>query len=387
MRESYKNSGRVKPCQSAEGYAQIFSDRLLADGPCIFVRERLAQAECASASDARDNSLVPNPPPPGYRAWLGIAIAAITFHAAVSAAPQANDSPVNEPKAIIEALIGRDFKGMFRYTSGSDLIEYRPLFESYPPYGIEQLKVPAGKTTTREVTPTFGKCTQEMLVKDIKVTKVQYAQDPTPPVNQPKALPYEVYVTVEAEVLALRLFNSDKVPADRRCSWLGLEVKNTQTGKREAYLDNADDGDALLKMMKQFGTVQGEYVVIDPHRRQWSYGISLFLPRSGNGQYRHYDHEQRKYVDAVEPRWLIQDPFPPRAVYLGAAITRIVKSIENHQSLARGYCTNEIERATGKKPRQVDFQHPACAIRSIGQRDLDIARRFDADLEVLRKIK
>jgi hypothetical protein len=63
---------------------------------------------------------------------------------------------------------------------------------------------------------TFGRCTQEMLVKDIKVTKVEYAQDPTVPVNQPSAMSYEVYVTVEAEVLALRLFNPDKIPADTR---------------------------------------------------------------------------------------------------------------------------------------------------------------------------
>jgi hypothetical protein len=321
------------------------------------------------------------------RAWCGIAIAAITFHTTGSAAPQANDSPANDPKAIVEAFIGRDFRGMSRYTGGHELFEYKSIFESYPPYDLEQLKVPSGKTTTREATPTFGKCTQEMLVKDIKVTKVEYAQDPTTSVSQPSAMSYEVYVTVEAEVLALRLFNPDKIPADRRCSWLDLEVKNTQTGKREAYLDNADDSDALLKMMKQFGTTHGDYVVIDPHRRQWSYGISLLLPRSGKDQRRHYDHEQRKYLDATEPRWLIQEPFPPQAVYLGAAITDALDTIENYQELARRYCRIEIERVTGKRPPQVDFQHPACAIHSIGQADLDIARRFDKRLEILRKIK
>jgi hypothetical protein len=322
-----------------------------------------------------------------YRARHGIAVAAIAFHAAAGAAPQANDNPANEPKAIVKTLIGRDFRNMPRYTGGNELFEYKSIFESYSSYDIEQLKTPVGGTTTREATPTFGKCTQEMLVKDIKVTEVQYAQDPTTPVNQPKAMPYEVYVTVEAEVLALRLFNSDKIPADRRCSWLGLEVKNTKTGKREAYLDNADDSDALLKMMKQFGTMHGDYVVIDPHRRQWSYGISLLLPRSGKDQHRHYDHEQRKYVDATEPRWLIQDPFPPQAVYLGAAITDALDTIQNYQELARRYCRIEIERVTGKRPPQVDFQHPACATRSIGQTDLDIARRFDKRLEILRKIK
>jgi hypothetical protein len=237
------------------------------------------------------------------------------------------------------------------------------------------------------VPPTFGKCTQEMLVKDIKVTKVQYAQDPTTPVNQPKALPYEVYVTVEAEVLALRLFNPDKIPADRRCSWLGLEVKNAQTGKREAYLDNADDGDALLKMMKQFGTMQGDYVVIDPHRRQWSYGISLFLPRSGKGQHRHYDYEQRKYVDAVEPRWLIQDPFPPQAIYLGTLVAKAVRDLDHARGMALGYCQKAIELETGVRPKQPDFKHRACGAGSNVPTELDLARRFDTRLEILRKIK
>ncbi len=321
--------------------------------------------------------------------WVGYCatIVAIVFHPTLDAAPQVNDNPVNEPKAIIEALIGRDFRDMSRYTGGQELFEYKSIFESYPPYDIEQLKIPIGNTTTREATPKFGKCTQEMLVKDIKVIKTQYAQDPTTPVTHIKELSYEAYITVEAEVLALRLFNPDNIPADRRCSWLGLEIRNTQTGKREAYLDNADDSDALLKMMKQFGTVQGDYVVIDPHRRQWSYGISLFLPRSGKNQHRHYDYEQRKYVDAAEPRWLIQDPFPPKAVYFEAAVGRITRGVEHYEGLAQGYCRLAIERETGKKSQAIDMNHPACSAQSTSAEFLKIARRFEAQLETLRKIK
>lgn len=322
-----------------------------------------------------------------HRVWHGLAIVAIAFHVAASAAPPANDSPANDPKAIAEAFIGRDFKDMPRYTGGHELFEYKSIFESYPPYDIEQLKVPSGKTTTREATPTFGKCTQEMLVKDIKVTKVEYAQDPTTPVSQPSAMSYEVYVTVEAEVLALRLFNPDKIPADRRCSWLGLEVKNAQTGKREAYLDNADDSDALLTMMKQFGVMHGDYVVIDPHRRRWSYGITLFLPRSGKGQHRHYDHEQRKYVDATQPRWLIQDPFPPKAVYIGTVVENTAKDLDEARGAALRYCEKAIELEAKLRPRQPDFNHPACGAGSNVPTELDLARRFDARLEILRKIE
>lgn len=321
------------------------------------------------------------------RRWIAAATAAFTFHVAAGAAPQANDSPPNEPKAIVKALIGRDFRDMPRYTGGNELFEYKPIFESFPPYDIEQLKEPIGKTTTREATPTFGKCTQQMLVKDIKVTNVQYAQDPTTPVNQPRAMPYEVYVTVEAEVLALRLFDRGTIPADSRCSWLGLEVQNMQTGKREAYFDNADDSNALLKMMKQFGTVQGDYVVIDPHRRQWSYGITLFLPRTGKGRHRHYDVEKRKYVDAAEPRWLIQDPFPPSAVHVDAAIARIAKGIKHNQELARGYCSMAIEKETGQQLKEPDMQNSACGVRSGAPQFLDIARRLNADLDIVRNIK
>lgn len=322
-----------------------------------------------------------------HRARHCIAVAAIAFYAAVGAAPQTNDNPANDPKAIVEALVGRDFRDMSRYTGGHELFEYKSIFESYPPYDIEQLKVPSGKTTTREATPTFGKCTQEMLVRDIKVTKVQYAQDPTTPVNQPRAMSYEVYVAVEAEVLALRLFNPDKIPDDRRCSWLGLEVKNTKTGKREAYFDNADDSTALLKMMKQFGTIQGDYVVIDPNRRQWSYGISLFLPRIGKGQRRHYDHEQRKYVDATEPRWWIQEPFPPQAIYLGVSIIQTVKRLEHAQGMARGSCRIAIEQATKQRIKQPDMKHPSCGADSSTTDYLANARYFDAQLKILRQIK
>ncbi|MCZ8227630.1 MAG: hypothetical protein O9249_00750, partial [Burkholderiaceae bacterium] len=196
---------------------------------------------------------------------------------------------------------------------------------------------------------------------------------------------------VEAEVLALRLFNPDKIPADRVCSWLGLEVKNTKTGKREAYFDNADDSDALLKMMKQFGTIPGDYVLIDSHRRQWSYGLNLFLPRSGKGQRRHYDHTlplgSRKYVDATEPRWLIQDIYPPKAVSLATEIARTAKKFEHAQNMARGNCRMAIERATGNRIKDPDMKHAACGLGSATAVDLKDARYFDAQLKILRQIK
>jgi hypothetical protein len=102
-----------------------------------------------------------------------VGIAAATLHMAAGAVPKVNDSPANEPRAIVEALIGRDFRGMARYTGGQELFEYKPIFESYPPYDIEPVKAPNGLSDTREAVPVFGRCTQEMLVKDIKVTKVR----------------------------------------------------------------------------------------------------------------------------------------------------------------------------------------------------------------------
>lgn len=316
-------------------------------------------------------------------------VLAVVGSVSARAAPPLNNSPPNEPKAIVEAVIGRDFKGGGRYTGGQELFEYYPVFESYPAYEIEVLKEKdsSGKFLTREAQPTFGKCAQQMIVKEIKVSNVQYAQAPTSPVNQPINNSFEVYVTVEAEVVALRLNNLDAIPVDKRCSWLGLEVKNTQTGKLESYFDNVDDDKALLKMMKQFGTVQGKYVVIDAHRRHWSYGINLLLPRSGKGQKRHYDMANRKYVDAVQPRWLIQDPYPPEGVYLGAAIADILPRFEVALSLAQRSCMNVIQKSTGKITRSPDFELPVCKTDKSVQSYLETMRHEDDRLEVLRKIK
>ena len=316
--------------------------------------------------------------------WLLVWGAA--FHITVSAAPPPNDSPPNDPKAIVEALIGRDYKGGPRYTGGQESFEYKPIFESYPAYEVERLVSPSGQPFTRENPPTFGRCAQQMIVKDIKVTNVQYAQDPSSRISSPSINTSEAYVTVEADVVALRLYKLNEIPPQQRCSWLGLEVKNTQTGKREAYFDNLDDDQLLLKMMKQFGTLDDSYVVVDPHRRRWSYGITLILPKSGRGQKRHYDSATRKYIDSTEPRWLIQEPYSPPAFHLGAAIKRLSDQRKHAIEQAEGRCRNAIEQQTGKKMARPIWSHPACGVGSGAADSLGSASYFEAMLKVLQKM-
>ena len=306
-------------------------------------------------------------------AALGVVICA-NLAAAGANAPAMTDSPPNEPRAILDAILARDYLGYARYTWGNEVSEYRPIFESYPPYDLITITEPDGtKPRQAERAPTFGKCAQTMVIKNIRTTKVEAAPDMTSPPGQMRGLPWEAIVTVEAEVVALIISTADSIPADRRCSWLGLEVKNTKTGKTEHYFDHVDNGDALLAMMKQFGAVhevqyswpkrKDLYVMVEPHRRQWSWGVSMILPPRGRAGKRHYDQDLRNYVEATEPRWLLQDPFPPQGVHLPKFLAGERKAIKHERALATQGCKNEIARTTGggiEQIPQADFKHPAC---------------------------
>lgn len=303
---------------------------------------------------------------------------------------QAN--PPNEPGAIVKAMIARDLKNLGRYSGWQD-IEYTPLFESYPPHNIRQVKGVDGKVTEHEDIPTFGTCAQTMLVKSIKVKKVLSAPDPLSPVSQPKASPNEVLVILEAEVLALRLLSMDAIPENYRCSWLGLEVQNAKTGKRESYFDNVDDDKALLKMMKQFGEVKGDYVIVEPHRRHWEYAVSMRLPRTGKGARRHYDRNaelgNRKFVDAVEPRWLIQEPYPPAAWHIGTSTKHVKEIIERVKTSALSSCAFAISRATGVDVHKVteDLENPVCKASKSVQEELEKIRQSKLELQIVRDIE
>jgi hypothetical protein len=301
-------------------------------------------------------------------------------------------NPPNEPGAIVKAMIARDLKSLGRYTGWQD-IEYTPLFESYPPHNIRRVKGADGKVTEHEDIPTFGTCAQTMLVKSIKVKKVLGAPDPLSPVSQPKASPNEVLVILEAEVLALRLLSMDAIPESYRCSWLGLEVQNTKTGKRESYFDNVDDDKALLKMMKQFGEVKGDYVIVEPHRRHWEYAVAMRLPHTGKGLRRHYDRTAeigyRIFIDAVEPRWLIQEPYPPEAWHISTATKHVKEIIEGVKISALSSCAFAISRATGVDVRKVseDLENPACKASKSVQKQLEDIRQSKLELQIVRDIE
>ncbi len=295
--------------------------------------------------------------------------------------------PPNEPVAIVKSMLARDLKNLGRY--GSSEIDYMPLAESFPPYDIVKVKDKDGKVHEQENVPTFGRCAQTMLVKSIKVKNAERAPDPLSPVSAPKALQREALVVVQAEVLALRLEHLDAIPENERCSWLGLQVKNTKTGKTEAYFDNVDDDRALLKMMKQFGTVRGNYVIVDSHRRQWEYAVSLRLPFTGKGEKRHWSRDKGDFVDATEPRWLIQDPYPPEAWHIDTATAYARQRIQGGINYAEMDCRFALSKASGIDVQKVkvDLAAPACKESKSVQKDLASANSMRLELEVLNQVK
>lgn len=296
-------------------------------------------------------------------------------------------NPPNEPVAIVKAMLARDLKNLGRY--GSSEIDYKPLAESFPPYNIVKVKEKDGKVRDQEDVPTFGRCAQTMLVKSIKVKNVEQAPDPLNPASAPKGLKREVLVVVQAEVLALRLEHLDAIPENERCSWLGLQVKNTETGKTEAYFDNVDDDRALLKMMKQFGTAKGNYVIVDPHRRQWEYAVSLRLPFTGKGERRHWSRDKGDFVDATEPRWLIQDPYPPEAWHIDTATAYAREWIQGGINYAQRDCSFALAKASGIDVQKVrvDLSAPACKESKSVQKDLASASSMSLELEILNQVK
>lgn len=312
--------------------------------------------------------------------------------AIIQATPPFKSNPPNEPAAIIDALIARDHRNLGRVSGWMD-IEYSPLFESFPPYVVTRVKDARGKPIDRERASAFAMCAQRMIVKNIRVGKVLQTPDPTRPVNQPKGLTREVLVTVNAEVLALELWKPDAIPEDQRCSWLGLEVQNTKTGKREAYFDNVDDDQALLKMMKQFGPMEGRYVMVEPHRRHWSYAISMVLPVSGKGLKRHFDRDaelgKKDFVDATEPRWLIQAPYPPVGLHIDAAIKETVGVIARNKNMAISSCRFALAEAlhVDTKAVHVDLVDPICQSSASVQSEFTSRKNNEKRLEVLQSIR
>ena len=302
---------------------------------------------------------------------------------------------MNEPAAIVKAMLARDLQRLGRYTGWNE-IEYLPLGESFPPYIVTKVKGSDGKEHESEEVPTLGRCAQRMVVKNAKVSRVENAPDPTSPVNESKGLRNEMLVIVQAEVLALRLDHQDAIPENERCSWLGLRVKNTQTGKNEVYFDNVDNDRALLKMMKQFGKANGEYVVVDPHRRQWEYAVSMRLPLTGKGELRHYFVSRElggnKFVDATEPRWLIQEPYPPEAWHIDTAIAFVQELIDRGVSDARSSCHFALVKAFGislinARKIKAEMNMPICRDSKEVQKDISFTNSRRNELEILRQIK
>lgn len=323
--------------------------------------------------------------------WQWVTVVSIALGGLSAAAGTTNqNNPPNDPRAIVNAMIGRDLKALGRYTGWNE-IEYQTLFESYPPYELTRTKNNKGVWEENESVPTFGNCAQKLIVKNIKVVEVLLALNPLSPIGQPKAAPNEVLVVVEAEALAIDLRELDAIREHERCSWLGLQVQNTKTGKRESYFDNVDDDQALLKMVKQFGSVRGNYVVIAPHRRRWQYAVSMRLPFTGKGLLRHYDKtgEQHKFVDALEPRWLIQDPYPPEAWHIKTAIEYELRDIVDIKMSALRACRFELSDALGISLNKVkpNLDDLLCKQSKSVNQELNAAQRRAERVKILKEIE
>jgi hypothetical protein len=309
---------------------------------------------------------------------------------AVAAPPPLNPNPPNEPAAIVSALLARDWRHLRRYTGWNE-VEYTPLFESFPAYIPTTFTGPDGKAMPTEVPPTFGRCNQTMIIQDIKVKEVLQVPDPTAPVNQPRGLANEVLVIVQAQVLAIYLNKLDAVPKEDRCSWLGLEVRNSKTGKTESYFDNVDDDKALLKMIKGFGTLENNYVVVEPHRRSWTYAIPMVLPRSGKGLKRHYDKtilHRQDFVDATVPRWLIQEPYVPEAMHFDIAVNETIRDRKHTQNRALSSCAFALAKALeiDLKKVVINLANPVCQVSKEVQYDLSSAQHYLDRMKTLQRI-
>lgn len=326
-----------------------------------------------------------------FRQWATVISIALGGLPAAADTTNSNNPP-NDPRAIVNAMIGRDLKALGRYTGWNE-IEYQTLFESYPPYEITRSKNAKGLWEENESVPTFGNCAQKLIVNNIKVLDVLRAPNPLSPIDRPKAAPNEVLVVVEADVLAIDLRELDVIPEQERCSWLGLQVQNAKTGKRESYFDNVDDDRALLKMMKQFGTMKGNYVVIEPQRRRWRYAVSMRLPFTGKGLQRHYDKTgesgQHKFVDAIEPRWLIQDPYPPEAWHIKTAIEQELIAIDNTKMSALRNCRFELSDALGIASGKVgpNLDNPICKRSQSVNKELNAAQLRVDRLKILKDLE
>jgi hypothetical protein len=174
---------------------------------------------------------------------------------------------------------------------------------------------------------------------------------------------------------------------------LGLRVKNTQTSKNEAYFDHLDNDRALLQMMKQFGTVQGNYVIVDPHRRQWEYAVAMRLPFTGKGELRHYQRSDKnqsgKFVDATEPRWFIQEPYPPEAWDIDAAIALNKQRTGGGIAAALKHCRSaisDLNRVDWSEVR-VDLDSATCQQSAKVQQALAFERSLGSEFKLLQRIK
>ena len=146
--------------------------------------------------------------------------------------------------------------------------------------------------------------------------------------NQPTDSAY--YVSVEAVVRGVEVHRSLLPPSDIKCGWLGLKVRNRQTGVMdEIFRDNVDGDTKLLGALEQLGRpveadMGDKRYVIDPVRRLWSFEVSLVR-------------------DVASKRWILKMPIIPYHIAL-------LERKATWRKIAHMTQT-EIDHCAGRKPR------------------------------------
>lgn len=317
--------------------------------------------------------------------WLGFAgLLATIAGLAEAGGPPINNNPTNEPRAIVNAILALDYLGPGRYTTGQEPFEYQPIFESLPPY-INEGRI--GNNGERnyyvKVFPSFGNCDQIMLVKAVKAAEVEFIPDTAAALDPLRNPPWQARVMVEAEVAALLVvINSRAKPLEIPCTWNDLGVGNSRTNRTDRSLTLPEDPRELASALTQFGKLhEVEYsypgrkdifILVNPHQQHWRFrytlslpspglASTLFLPAPGRAGKRHYDAETRGWFEAVEPRWRIEPPYQPPAIYYREYINRMRKNVEYLHNRANRACEFAIGKAAGvNQVRKADFKHPDC---------------------------
>jgi hypothetical protein len=117
------------------------------------------------------------------------------------------------------------------------------------------------------------------------------------------------------------------------------------------------------------------------------------LPFTGKGELRHYQGSYKNhsgsFVDATVPRWLIQEPYPPEAWHIDAAIALNKQRTGGGIAAARKHCRSAISDVTEVDWLEVraDLESTICRQSAKVQKSLSYERSLGLEFKLLQQIK